>query len=133
KLGALKTIENADGKKTIAFHHELFRLNKKKPSKNLDKVLNLFWLFPALVLPVEIREDSSVVAESLSSPINFPIGRMLASLKSISQGHDPKCYVRGFILSMCESDKDVHNGMQMIQKTMGSSILPIVPLFETEH
>ncbi len=135
----LKLIQKEDG---LALHHfrdslNLFKHSFEKKvgiqSPVINEVLDLFWLFPALVLPLEIREDSTVVKQSLTNPKDFAIGRMLLKLAEISQGLEPKWYVRGFVLSMCESVDDIFNGMSLSEKTLGEQTLPIVPLFETEN
>lgn len=134
----LNLIQKKDG---MALHNfrdnlNLFKHSYEKKvgfqSPAIDEVLHLFWLFPALVLPLEIREDSAVVKESLSKPQDFAIGRMLFKLSEISQGLEPKWYVRGFVLSMCESVDDIFNGISLSEKTLGEQTLPVVPLFETE-
>lgn len=101
-------------------------------SPDLVDILNLLWLYPALVVPLEVREDSELVHEALKSS-KAPVARMLKTLKQISDGHDPKWYVRGFVLSMVESEKDLIAGYELCKKTLGRYAIPVVPLFENAH
>ena len=57
---------------------------------------------------------------------------MLILLKEISTGFNAKWYVRGFILSMVESHKDVINGHKLASKVFKKYEIPIIPLFENE-
>ena len=102
------------------------------PSPRLEEIKRLLWIFPAMVVPLEVREDSEVVAEALVSKTPLAIEKMLIMLKDISNGHDAKWYVRGFILSMVESHTDIINGHKLISKVFNSYKIPIVPLFENE-
>ncbi len=134
----IRTVAPKDGEKIVAFrtklNHfiELYETKTRLNSQELQDVLDLIWLFPALVLPLEIREDSELVKEALSKPKNFAIGRMLFKIADISKGLEPKWYVRGFVLSMCESLDDILNGINLTEKTLSKQALPVVPLFETE-
>lgn len=137
-INELSTLAASDGKKVATFRAKLEQYIKTYhsltglESQELQDVLDLIWLFPALVLPLEIREDSEVVKEALNQPKKFAIGRMLYKLAEISKGLEPKWYVRGFVLSMCESLEDIQNGILLTEKTLSQQLLPVVPLFETE-
>jgi phosphoenolpyruvate carboxylase len=137
-INQLRRIVKDDGKQLAQFRHGLTQFKDIYTEKTglypkpLQDLLDLFWLFPALVLPLEIREDSSLVAESLNAPQDYAIGRMLSLLGEISRGNEPKWYVRGFVLSMCENTNDIINGILLTEKTLGEQSLPVVPLFETE-
>ena len=58
---------------------------------------------------------------------------MLEQVYTITQGTDPKNYVRGFILSMVESVEDIQNGIKLVQDIFKSYALPVVPLFENQQ
>jgi len=134
----LEKLGDSDGKRVVEFRRRigelkvLYEQTAGLKAQALQDILDLVWLFPGLVLPLEIREDSEVVAESLSQPADFAIGRMLLTLAKISKGNEPKWYVRGFVLSMCEQTQDILNGIELTEKTLGKQVLPVVPLFETE-
>jgi phosphoenolpyruvate carboxylase len=61
------------------------------------------------------------------------IAKMLKQIKVIAQGHDPKWYVRGFVLSMVMSASDIRAGYQLTKRHMGKYAIPVVPLFENVH
>lgn len=135
-LKALATIKAKDGKTVKDFRTRLTSLIKKSKedyllSPSLEDIEHLIWLYPALVLPLEIREDQGLVHEALKRPL-LPIARMLALLKKISQGLEAKWYVRGFVISMCQSSEDLVAGLKLTKKMCGQQSLPVVPLFENE-
>lgn len=136
KIKGLKVVSTGDGKRISAFQknlHKVLRLaeNLKLTSPHLSDIQELFRLYPALVLPMEIREDSSLIHDALKNP--QPISDMLKTLKSISSGLDPKYYVRGFIISMCQEAEDLKAAIQLTIKYLGSYGIPSVPLFENER
>lgn len=138
QLKVLQTIKKGDGKLIQTFNQSFQLLfdeylkHMQIPSPRLAEIKRLLWIFPAMVVPLEIREDSEVVAEALSSKKPLAIEKMLILLKEISTGYDTKWYVRGFILSMVESHKDVINGHKLATKVFKKYEIPIIPLFENE-
>lgn len=140
-IHALKTIESIkehDGLRVLKFIDQFKKLiNEYEKSisvlaPELDDIVRLLWTFPALVVPLEIREDSEVVAQAISSNVDFPITKMLSLLESISYGYEGKWYVRGFVLSMVESDQDILNGLKLSKSVLKGYKIPVVPLFENE-
>lgn len=103
-------------------------------SANLHSIRLLFKVFPGLVVPLELREDSALIRKALKSPEkDFAISRMLHCLVEICQDHDPRFYVRGLILSQTEESKDILNGVKLVKRLMGANRLPVVPLFESAN
>jgi phosphoenolpyruvate carboxylase len=135
-LHAMKKIKNGDGKKVksfrISFEKLLISADKNQfLSPILIEIKNLLWLYPALVLPLEIREDSSLIRHAVEDK-KEPISLMLKTLKAISKGYDPKWYVRGFIISMCMTSEDYLAAVHITIRELGALDIPIVPLFENE-
>src|SRR5207237_610118 len=71
-LHALKRFDYGDGKRVTKFKTSLDRLiaaackhNVEAP--HLKDIQVLTWLYPALVLPLEIREDSSLIHSALAN------------------------------------------------------------------
>lgn len=132
----LRKVDTGDGKKIQNFKRNLISLNTKLKTHYkikfhmLEEINILFWLYPALVLPLEIREDSQIVGESIKNK-DAKIHKMLIALKEISLGMEPKWYVRGFVLSQTESAQDIWGGYSLINKVFRDYKIPIVPLFET--
>lgn len=105
------------------------------PSQFL-KIQSLIELFPSLVLPLEMREDASVLSDIKKSSIKkqrtFPIVQMLSQIRTLSGGQ-PQAYVQGFIISQCNSALDFSNAMGLVQDYLKDESLPVIPLFETRH
>lgn len=137
-LKKLDKVGANDGEKVVKFKKVFDKLFKDyesyihDPAPRLEEIKHLLWVFPALVVPLELREDSEVVAEALSSEKPLAIERMLQQLKVISNGFMAKWYARGFILSMVESHQDVLNGHKLLRRVFKRYEIPIVPLFENE-
>ncbi|MGZ3782027.1 MAG: phosphoenolpyruvate carboxylase [Pseudobdellovibrionaceae bacterium] len=113
----------------IKNHQELLGIS----SESLTKIHFLFKIFPGLAVPLELREDSALVHEALKKPMKaMNISRMLYTLSKLCPDHNPRTYVRGFILSQCESTHDIKAGIQLVQRFCEAR-LPIVPLFESAH
>ncbi|WP_165482442.1 phosphoenolpyruvate carboxylase [Legionella bozemanae] len=134
----LKKIQPRDHERISAFQKELTALQtnvlkflKFRPEQ-FAIIATIFQLYPALVIPLELREDSAVVKESLTSTKKTTIIRMLERVYSITHGTDPKNYIRGFILSMVESAEDIKNGINLVKQIFRSYALPVVPLFENQ-
>jgi len=98
---------------------------------SLEKMKNIIKLFPALVIPIELREDSEIIANALKSNKKLAIEKMLLALKDICGSKNFRHYARGMIISMCESFEDVTNAMKLVKKNVGNLSIPIIPLFET--
>ncbi|MEE6249998.1 MAG: phosphoenolpyruvate carboxylase [Bdellovibrionota bacterium] len=136
KLKTLKAILVKDGDRVIDFKSRAKLLFDKidtavgfrlEPIQYLDYI---FRLFPALIVPLEFREDSELVHQALKED-GMAISRMMLRLKEIKGAAKPTNYVRGFVLSMCESVGDFQAGVKLLKKNLGSLGLPVVPLFET--
>ena len=105
-IGTLKKLKDGDGYTVKQFRQYLNQTAARYEqvvgvkSPELEEVLKLAWIFPALVVPLEIREDSAVVGDALDAVKKMPIERMLEALKTVCRGYEARWYVRGFILSM---------------------------------
>lgn len=137
EMDLLKKIEAGDGQRIQKLRKKfnsfiLLSRNHHLHSPQLDKIKSILWLYPALVLPLEVREDSDVIGEALKDK-KQNIFKMLNLLKKISKGYDPKWYVRGFIISMCQTEMGLANGISLVMKTLGQYAIPVVPLFENEQ
>ncbi len=135
-LATLAKISPGDGKKVSKFWQNVSKsqtLYSKligSPGPCFIKLRKLEELYPALVVPLEIREDSELVEIATHSK-KTPIAQMLLTLKATSRGLPPECYVKGFVISMTEKAKDIQNGLLLIKRMFGVHSIPVVPLFET--
>ncbi len=139
-LGGLKKIETRDANRLHDLKEALMQLGKEQrrvfgvDSPVLIRIQAFLKSFPGLVVPLELREDSSLVHEAVDNPNkSYNISRMVKTLSRISPDHDPKHYVRGFVLSNCESVKDIVAGMKLTKRFLDDYRLPVVPLFESAH
>jgi len=99
----------------------------------LNKILDLLKLFPALVIPIELREDSEVIESALTSEKKINISRMLDTLSEIAGKGSIRNYAQGLIISMCQTYDDFLNALSLQQKHIGRIDIPVIPLFETAH
>lgn len=95
----------------------------------LARLEQLFRIFPGLVVPLELREDSAVL---MSDPTgdSIAIGKMLKKIGQYAAGEDPCLYARGMIISMAQSLQHIRVAGKMVLRQVGNSKIPIVPLFE---
>ncbi len=133
---SMAQVKVGDGKKVIKFIKLLDSLYKKDKvakiaSPELSELLLLIELYPALVLTLEVREDSELIHSALKNK-KQTVTQMLLFLKSISKGHDPRAYVRGFVISMCQEASDILAAAELIRMCLGDYTIPTVPLFENE-
>ncbi|WP_413585923.1 phosphoenolpyruvate carboxylase [Bdellovibrio sp. HCB274] len=140
KLIQLRSIKARDANKLHDIKTAVLELSKHQRSlfgvdaPVLQRILSFTKIFPGLVVPLEIREDSGLVHEALTGKKkNTNIVRMMKALGRISPEHDPRFYVRGFVLSNCEAVKDIEAGMKLTKLYLGDYRLPVVPLFESAH
>ena len=113
---------------------KLYEKTLRAQSEPLKNIIDLLKIFPGLVLPLELREESGLVHKALKAPAKeMNISRMLMSLERITGGKDVRHYVRGFVLSQTESADDISAGVRLSKKYLGKAVLPVVPLFESAH
>jgi phosphoenolpyruvate carboxylase len=135
-LNALRRISVGDGKRILAAKGAFLRLcaayekhvHALHPSLLEGK--RLFHVFPALVVPLELRESSDVLMGQKKGG-KLAIERMLAGLAQFARGGSALWYARGFIVSMTESVEHLARAEQMVRAAFGASALPVIPLFET--
>ncbi len=135
-LKELSSVKKGDGKRITRFKLKLAKLRNISDRANLtsprlDDVERLVRLYPALVLPLEIREDSELIRNAVTNP-REPIYKMLLTLKDVSAGINAKWYVRGFVISMCQTTEDMLAAITITRKALGAMLIPVIPLFENE-
>lgn len=135
-LRDMRVVGTSDGKKVTKLKQALKKLHASADKHSLTSpfiqdIEKLIWFYPALVLPLEIREDSELINKALTDK-KQPILKMLATLKAVSNGMDSKWYVRGFVISMCQTSEDMIAAITITKRQLGSLAIPVVPLFENE-
>ena len=99
---------------------------------DLRYIKTLLQLFPALLIPLELREDAQQIHAALASRKPKAITQMLDSMAQLSQHSKTEDYMKGLVISMTESISDVEAGMALIERIFHHKKVRIVPLFETE-
>lgn len=137
EIATLETIVEDDFDQIIDLKKQCEKLNQAyikvvgESSPRLRKIEGIFKLFPALVIPIEIREDAEVVKEALTMKMDAPIYRMLSKLNLIAGKDRVQYYAQGFILSMCHSYEDIEAAIAVLKSLYGQIEIPVIPLFET--
>jgi phosphoenolpyruvate carboxylase len=134
-LRRLTTITAGDGARLCRFrssmertaHAYLDAIGTENPS--LLRLRTLTRMFPALVVPLELRESSEQVTEAARGG-SGPIVRMLEMLARVSRGGDPLWYARGFIISLVSRIEEVSAGIRLVTRVFGHPAIPVIPLFE---
>ncbi len=98
-------------------------------SPSLMRLRTMTRMFPALVVPLELRESSEQVTSAMRGA-HGPIVSMLETLARLSRGGDPLWYARGFIISMVSGIEDVSAGIRLVTRVFGYPAIPVIPLFE---
>ncbi len=136
----IRKIKPGDLNKVKEIKAQVLNLQKeyvdKVGAKNprLDKVEQLFSLFPGLVIPIELREDSEVIAQAVNAKTkDFAISRMLSKLKELAGDYSIRNYAQGFVISMFHTNEDFNNAYKLQMETVGKIEVPIIPLFETDQ
>ena len=136
-LVGLSKINEKDADRIQIFHSHLEKIGESYEKivgiahPRIKKMKSILKLFPGLVIPIELREDSSIIASASTAKKKVAIERMLLKLSAIADQQHVKWYAQGLIISMCESYDDVVNTMELSKSTLGGLPIPVIPLFET--
>lgn len=142
-LDALEHVRPGDGGRITALGHALAILRARyaeaggREHPRLGDVVRLLEQLPALVVPLELREERGrFTADS-------PIARMLEALAAVARGGRVNAYVRGCVVSMATSAADLHEALDLITRTLPATgaargrgdrrripAIPVIPLFE---
>ena len=138
-ITSIKELLIGDAKKVKEIHRRMSKLCSyylsklaKSAPKPLARLEQLFKIFPGLVVPLELREDSAILMSDPSGD-SLAIGRMLKRIGDYSKGEDPCWYARGMIISMAQSVEHIRVTAKMIRRQVGNSKIPVVPLFEQKE
>lgn len=137
ELSRLLEISAGDGNRLkawkIKFKRFIVRSSgfvKKHHQTNLIK--RLVEIFPGFVFPIELREDSSLIKRALDNKTSTIAG-MLEELVLIAGSLPITSYAQGMIISNCESSEDISAACKLVRSITRSSVLPVIPLFETKE
>ena len=132
----LRTLKASDAKTVQAFTNCLAEFKADYERKicaihpRIHRLTQIIHTFPALVVPLELRESSEVLMSERKNRKKLAIYRMLSAVEKISRSGNPRSYVRGFIISMTESIDHIQAAASFQRAVFGNIPLPIIPLFE---
>ncbi|RZA09866.1 MAG: phosphoenolpyruvate carboxylase [Proteobacteria bacterium] len=104
----------------IAEHHQIILINR------------ILDAFPALVFPIELREDAPLIQAALKDP-HSPIRGMLTDLAKFSGALKVNSYAKCLVVAQVESAADIGNAGKLIFLSCRVKSLPVVPLFESKE
>ncbi len=136
RLGSLKKLGFGDYKKIINFISIFHRFKKNYTAQmgaldpKFQRIEQILKLFPALVVPIELRESSDVISCDPKSQSSLAIVKMLRCIARISQGGNPSFYATSFIISMTQKAEHLLAAAALQEKIFATVPLPVVPLFE---
>jgi phosphoenolpyruvate carboxylase len=122
RMNTLRNVVSELAKKVTALLGELPHM--------LMEMEGLLDMFPGMVLPVELREESEVFLELQRKKSIGTIGRMLRKAEQVSRGGCLFHYVQGLIVSMTRSAGDLEAAVDVVHRTIGKGQIPVIPLFE---
>lgn len=135
ELGSLKIVKPGDGDKIKKWQIKYRKFLKQsnpfvQGHFKIKKINLLFEMFPALVLPIELREDANQIKKALGDS-TAPIFQMLQTLSKTSGSLGVGTYARGLVVSNTEGMQDIANATELIYKTTQRRELIVIPLFES--
>lgn len=129
-----------DGTRMKQLHQAVLRfkaLYEREVGPAPEPVLQLVQLlhtFPGLVIPLELREDSSVILEARKHPgKNLAIERMLRRVAALSRGASARWYAQGFIISMAGKLEHIEAACDLLARNLGGLKIRVIPLFEQKE
>ncbi len=129
RLAQLRTVTDGDGQRIGALHRHLdelqvaYRALLGALQPELRRFSSLLRIFPALVVPLELREERGHFGDG------DPIAAMLRRLHAIG-GERIEDYARSVVVSMTSEAEDLLAAHALVVATLGRSAIPVVPLFE---
>ncbi|MGE4132839.1 MAG: phosphoenolpyruvate carboxylase [Bdellovibrionales bacterium] len=137
ELSSMAKVSPGDGNrvKKWKIKFDKFVLSANPLVKNhyqIRKVVRLFEIFPALVLPLELRDDAGEIHKALTEK-SAPIRLMLTDLNRISGSLPVNSYARGLVVSHTESAQDVERAYDLVRRTCPRQDLVVIPLFESRE
>ena len=138
-LARLREIKAGDGARMKKLHSGVLKLKHHyekvvgeipEPIRRLEQMLHTF---PGLVIPLELREDSTMILDALAAKKKFAIERMLFKVAEISKGGNPRWYAQGFIISMCQRIEHIEAAADLLHRALGALKIRVIPLFEQQE
>jgi len=129
-LWSLASLSDGDGAHIRELHAALDRYQSAyvdrvgAPQPELERLRHLLTIFPALVVPLELREERGQFGD------DDPIADMLRALREVARGGHLDWYVSGCVVSMTCEAEDLLEAERCIRGVVDDAVLPVIPLFE---
>ncbi|HUF75741.1 MAG TPA: phosphoenolpyruvate carboxylase [Longimicrobiales bacterium] len=129
-LAALSTVSDGDGGRVEALYRAIYdfqagygnELGIDHPA--VARLTTLLEMFPALVVPLELREE-----RGRFSP-DEPIADMMRRIAALAAGGRVDAYARAVVVSMTLEAEDLVEAQRLVIDVFGEPALPVIPLFE---
>ncbi len=129
-LAALETVAAGDGGRVAALDDAIDafqaawreRLGIDHPG--LARLRTLLEIFPALVVPLEFREERG------RFQTGRPIAAMMGRIAEIARGGRVDDYARACVVSMAREAEDLAEAARLVGEIFGRPAIPVIPLFE---
>jgi phosphoenolpyruvate carboxylase len=131
RLTEVRRLRAGDGVRMRAVahaHHGLARAYERAAGAEhsaLKRLRRLLDLFPALVVPLEMREEAGSFGRGSK------IEKMLRAVRDLAAGGSVEGYVRGLVVSMTETADDLLAAESCMRRVFSTPKVPIIALFET--
>jgi phosphoenolpyruvate carboxylase len=139
KLLAVRDLAPGDGPRMRQLHSAVLQFKARYESavgpapEPVLQLVQLLTTFPGLVIPLELREDSSLILEARAKPgKNLAIERMLRRVHALAKGVSPRWYAQGFIISMAQSMEHIDAACDLLVRNLGGLKIRVIPLFEQQ-
>ncbi|HUP51158.1 MAG TPA: phosphoenolpyruvate carboxylase, partial [Longimicrobiales bacterium] len=129
-LTALASVSEGDGGRVAALRQAIdafqasyrTRLGLIHPA--VDRLATLLDIFPALVVPLELREERGRFGEK------EPIADMMRRVATLARGGTADAYARAVVVSMTLRAEDLVEAQALVRDVFDEDALPVIPLFE---
>jgi phosphoenolpyruvate carboxylase len=129
-LARLETVAEGDGGRVGVLHAAIddfqaaYRERFGIAHPAVRRLATLLEVFPALVVPLELREERGHFAT------DDPIAHMMRRVREIARGGCVDAYTRAMVVSMTLEAGDLLEAQQLVREVFDGPALPVIPLFE---
>jgi phosphoenolpyruvate carboxylase len=129
-LSALAVLADGDGARVARFRETLedarsaYRSALGVGHPGLERLRTLLSIFPALVVPLELREERGRFGDA------DPIADMMRRIAGLAVGGPIDAYARAVVVSMTLEARDLIEAQERAEAVFGGGGIPVIPLFE---
>lgn len=129
-LAALETVADGDGRRVATLQEAIDRFQCAYRTRfgiehpAVGRLATLLEIFPALVVPLELREERGRFGR------DDPIADMMGRLRAIAEGGHIEAYARAAVVSMTLEAGDLLEAQRRVGEVFDGPAIPVIPLFE---